>query len=148
MRRAVPHRRPSRAFTLAEVLAALLFMAIVIPVAMHGVSVSSRAGNLGQRKATAARIAERVLEEQIVTNQVNGTQPYGSVVEGDLTYPWTMRSEPWTGGDVGSTLQLVTVRVEFELQGNTYDVAVSTLYDPNATSTSGSSTTTTATNNQ
>ena len=34
----------NRAFTLAEVLAALLFMAIVIPVALHGMSVASRAG--------------------------------------------------------------------------------------------------------
>ena len=42
-------------FTLAEVLAALLFLAILIPVTMHGVSVASRAGILGQRKAKIGR---------------------------------------------------------------------------------------------
>src|SRR5258708_37139450 len=66
--RAVVRRRCDEGgYTLAEVLAALLFMAILIPVTMHGVSVSSRAGVLGQRKATAMRIAERVLDESIIT---------------------------------------------------------------------------------
>ena len=124
----------TRAFTLAEVLAALLFMAILIPVAMHGMSVASRAGSLGQRKAAAMRIAERVLEEQIVSGQMATATPFGSIVEGDTTYPWTMRSDPWPE-DTAISLNVVTVRVEFTVQGNTYDVAASTLYDPNAVST-------------
>ena len=37
---------------------------------MHGITVASRAGTLGQRKAAAMRIAERVLEEQIITGQL------------------------------------------------------------------------------
>ena len=56
-------------FTLAEVLAALLFMAVVIPVAVDGLRVASRASVLGQRKAVAARIAESVLNEQVVASQ-------------------------------------------------------------------------------
>src|SRR5688500_7916809 len=83
------------AFTLADVLAALLFMAILIPVTMHGVSVASRAGILGQRKATAMRIAERVLDEQILSGQMATATPYGSIVEGDTNYAWTMKSDPW-----------------------------------------------------
>jgi type II secretory pathway pseudopilin PulG len=132
------------AFTLAEVLAALLFMAILIPVTMHGISVASRAGTLGQRKATAMRIAERVIEEQIITGQLATATPYGSVIEGDITYPWTMRMEPW-GEDTSLTMNVLTVRVEFQVQGNTYDVAASTLYDPNATTTTTSTGSTTAT---
>lgn len=118
-------------FTLAEVLAALLFMAILIPITMQAVSVASRAGTLGQRKAIAMRIAERVLEEQIVTHQIGTGVPYGSIVEGDTTYPWSLKSDPWTE-DTAISLTLVSVRVEFTVQGNVYDVAVSTLYDPNA----------------
>jgi len=43
-------------------------------------------------------------------------------------------------------MNLVTVRVEFTVQGNTFDVAASTLYDPTiattiATSTSSATTT-------
>jgi type II secretory pathway pseudopilin PulG len=128
----LPRHRRIRAFTLAEVLAALLFMAILVPVAMHGVSVASRAGMLGQRKATAMRIAERVLDEQILSGQLATTTPYGSVVEGDVTYPWTMRSDPWPE-EAAFSMNVVTVRVEFNVQGVTYDVAVSTLHDPNVT---------------
>lgn len=120
-----------RAFTLAEVLAALLFMAILIPVAMQGVSVASRAGILGQRKAAAMRIAERVLDEQIATGQVAQATPYGSIVEGDTTYPWTMTTESWTE----DAMSVLTVRVSFEVQGTTFDVAASTLYDPAAITT-------------
>ncbi|MEO5958239.1 MAG: hypothetical protein ABIZ49_04675 [Opitutaceae bacterium] len=134
------HRgRFARAFTLVEVLAALLFMAIVIPVAMHGVSVASRAGILGQRKATAMRVAERLLDELIVTDQVSSGASNGSIVEGDTTYPWTMKSEDWTEGEMTQ----VTVRVSFDVQGNTFEVSASTLFDPNAAVPTAVATTTT-----
>lgn len=122
-------RRRARAFTLAEVLAALLLMAILVPVAMHGVTVASRAGTLGLRKATAMRIAERVLDEQVLSGQIATAIPYGNITEGDTSYPWTLKSEPWPE-DTAIILNVATVRVEFTVQGNTYDVAVSTLYDP------------------
>jgi type II secretory pathway pseudopilin PulG len=123
-----------RAFTLAEVLAALLFMAILIPVTMQGVSVASRAGILGQRRAAAMRIAERVLDEQILSGQMATATPYGTIAEGDVTYNWTMRSDPWPE-DIMITMNVVTVRVEFTVQGNTYEAAVSTLHDPAVTTT-------------
>ncbi|MBL9189568.1 MAG: type II secretion system protein [Opitutaceae bacterium] len=121
-------------FTLAEVLAALLFMAILIPVTMHGVAVASRAGILGQRKATAMRIAERVLNEQITSGQVATATPYGNVIDGDLSYPWTMVSEPWTE----DSMTVLTVRVSFDVQGTTFEVAANTLYDPTVVTTSTS----------
>lgn len=121
-------------FTLAEVLAALMLMAILVPVALHGITVASRAGILGQRKAVAMRIAERVLDEQIVSGLVGSSTPYGTIVEGNVSYPWTIKSDAWAG-DTASSMNLVTVRVEFNVQGNTYDVAASTLYDPAVTTT-------------
>ena len=127
----VTRLRHRGAFTLAEVLAALLFMAILIPVTMQAVSVASRAGMLGQRKATAMRIAERVLNEQIITGQIGTAPPYGNIVDGDMTYPWTMVTEPWTE----DAMTVVTVRVTFDVQGNTFDVAASTLYDPAVSTT-------------
>lgn len=138
------HEFGPRGFTLAEVLAALLLMAILIPVTMHGVTVASRAGMLGQRKTTAIRIAERVLEEQIVSGQMATATPNGTIVEGNVSYPWTMRSDPWAE-DNNVTMNIVTVRVEFSVQGNTYDVATSTLYDPTIVATTVTSTPVTTT---
>ena len=130
-RQSGPVRRSFSAggFTLIEVLAALLLMAILIPVTMHGVTVASRAGMMGQRKASAMRIAERVLDEQVISGQIGTSTPYGTIVEGTVAYPWTIRSDPWPEVPE-SGMSVVTVRVEFSVQGNTYDVAATTLYDP------------------
>src|SRR5438046_10718988 len=87
--------RRMAAFTLAEVLAALAFMAIVIPVAVDGLRVANRAGQVGQRKAVAARIAERVLNELVITGQFRSTTQSGTVREGVQADQWCMRSEPW-----------------------------------------------------
>jgi len=56
-----PANEASSAFTLAEVLAALMFMAIVIPVALEGMHVAALAGAVAQRKGEAARVAQRIL---------------------------------------------------------------------------------------
>src|SRR6266851_5890023 len=88
-------KRARAAFTLAEVLAALAFMAIVIPVAVDGLRIANRAGQVGQRKAVAARIAERVLNEVVITGQFRSTTQRGTVQEGVQAYQWFMRSEPW-----------------------------------------------------
>jgi len=109
-----------------EVLAAMLVMAIVIPVAMEGMSIASRAGIAGVRKATAMRVAERVLNEQFVTGQLIQNTASGSVVEGDTTYPWSLDSVTWPQ----DAMTQITVTVTFTVQGTDYHVSVSTLFDP------------------
>ena len=126
-------RRPARitpgsrrAFTLVEVLAALLMMAIIIPVTMEGLSVSSRVGVLGQRKAVAMRVAERVIEEIIAEAQTQQGSSSGTAIEGDIAYPWTMRLENWPE----DALQQLIVTVQFTVQGSLYDVSAATLIIP------------------
>lgn len=118
-------RRGRRAgFTLAEVLAALVFMAIVIPVALQGLSIASRAGAVAGRKREAARVAERLLEETVLqTNQLVSAQS-GVVTELDRDYRWTLRSERWV---VDSTMTLMTMEVTYPVQGKDYSVQLSTL---------------------
>jgi Tfp pilus assembly protein FimT len=124
MRCANRHRS---AFTLAEVLAALAFMAIVIPVLVQGIQIASRAGQVGARKAVAARIADRVVSELEVTGELLSGAQSGVVREGGRDYQWRSESRSW----LESELDLVTVRVDFEVQGDVYHVNVSTLIDPN-----------------
>jgi hypothetical protein len=69
-----------------EVLAALLMMSIVVPVTMQAVSVASRAGLMGQRKTAAMRVADRILNETVISAQALSTSSSGSIVEGDATY--------------------------------------------------------------
>jgi prepilin-type N-terminal cleavage/methylation domain-containing protein len=128
------HSQLRRAFTLAEVLAALLLMAIIVPVAMQGVQIASRAGTLGQRKAAAMRVAERVLNELIATDGLTQSTGSGTVAEGDQSYAWTMQTETWPE----DAMNLVTVRVVFNVQGTDYDVSLSSIYDPTTVSLTGS----------
>ena len=120
-----PAGRIQAGFTLAEVLAAMLFMAIVIPVAVGGLRLASLAGEVGARKAVATRIAERVLNEAIVTGQTQKSAQNGIVREGVLDFRWTLNIEA-SGLD---TLRLATVQVTFPAQGKDYDVNLSTLVE-------------------
>jgi hypothetical protein len=101
-------------------------MAIIIPVAMEGMSVASRIGVLGQRKAAAMRVAERVLNELVVENQTQQSSASGTTVDGETSYPWSMRSQTWTED---AMIEMV-VTVTFSVQGNEYDVSASTLIAP------------------
>src|SRR5215472_7714880 len=83
-------------FTLAEVLAALLFMAIVVPVAIQGLHIASLAGAVAQRKGEAARIAQRVLNESLITTNWSQSLQSGTTIEGQRQFRWTLRSDPWT----------------------------------------------------
>lgn len=112
-------------FTLVEVLAALVFMAILIPVTMQAVQIANRAGQVGERKVVAARIAERVLNEMLVTGGVRQNSGNGRIEERHRVYDWTMRSEPWREDQ----MSLVTVTVKYEVQGKEYDVTLATLFD-------------------
>ncbi len=118
-----------RAFTLAEVLAALVFMAIVIPVALEGLSVASRAGEVAARKGEAALVAERVLNENLITTNWNTAVQNGTIRQGIRDFKWTLRSQPWTFDPNQNALRLLSVEVSFAAQGQDYTVRLSTLVD-------------------
>ncbi|MCX6922509.1 MAG: hypothetical protein NT154_04740 [Verrucomicrobia bacterium] len=122
-------KRPTAGFTLAEVLAALLFMAIVIPVAIEGMSVASRAGTVAQRKGEAARVAQRLLAENLVTTNVNQAVQSGTLTEGQREFNWTLRSDPWNLDPSQNVMRQLSVEVKFTAQGKPYTVRLSTLVD-------------------
>lgn len=125
----VAGRASSGGFTLVEVLAALLFMAIVIPVAVEGLRIASRAGLVAERKAVAARIADRLLNELLVTGQWQSGLSSGTLREGPNEYRWDLVVDPWELG----VLQLLTLQVTYLVQNQEYEVRLSTLADNNAT---------------
>jgi general secretion pathway protein I len=112
-------------FTLAEVLAALLFLAIVIPAAIQALHVASLAGEVSVRKGAAARVADRILNESIVLTNWNGATQSGTLTEGARTFDWTLSRQDWAV----DTMQLLTAEVKFSAQGKDYSVKLSTLTD-------------------
>jgi Tfp pilus assembly protein PilV len=117
-------------FTLAEVLAALLFMAIVIPAAIEGLHIASLAGTVAVRKGEAARVAERVLAETVVsTNNFSQSAQSGTVTEGQRQFRWTTRTDPWTQDPNQNAMLRLSVEVFFTAQNREYSVRMSTLVD-------------------
>jgi prepilin-type N-terminal cleavage/methylation domain-containing protein len=74
-------RRP--AFTLVEVLATLVLIGIVIPVAMQGVSVAMSAASNARRTAEAAALGEAQLNKLVASRDFQ----FG-VVSGDFAPQW------------------------------------------------------------
>jgi type II secretory pathway pseudopilin PulG len=122
-------RKPSQqcgedGFTLAEVLAALAFMAIVIPVAVDGLRIASAAGELAVHKAEAARVAERELNEIAVATATGGNTPQnGTDQEGGHDYQWKLHSELWPQ----DSMQLLTMEVTYTSRDRVYATRLSTL---------------------
>ena len=105
-------RRRLNGFTLAEVLAALTFMAIVIPVSLQAMRLAGRVGEMAFRKSEAARVAERLLNESIATDQLrSGSALSGTTQEGTTEYSWRLKTEPWQR----EALQVVTIQVEYQV---------------------------------
>jgi hypothetical protein len=123
MKLTTPATRHCAAFTLAEVMAALLFLAIVIPVAVEAISTASLAGEVAARKGAAVRVADRILNESLVTTNWMSSQN-GTTSEGTLDFQWTLTSQSWPQD---SAMQLVTAEVKYLAQGKDYSVKLSTL---------------------
>ncbi len=117
-------RRRCRAFTLAEVLAALLFLAIVVPAVVEAMHLASLAGEVAVRKGGAARVADRILNESLVmTNWSSGAQS-GTVTETGREFRWTLTSQSWPED---AAVQVVTAEVKYSAQAKEYSVTLSTL---------------------
>jgi len=123
MKLATAKTKSCAAFTLAEVLAAMLFLAIVIPVAVEALHVSSLAGEVAARKGAAARVADRILNESLVTTNWTGGEQSGTVSEGALDFNWTLTTQNWPK----DSMQMLTAEVKFLAQGKDYSVTLSTL---------------------
>ena len=58
--------------------------------------IASLAGTVAARKGEAARVAQRVLTENLVTTNWSQSAQSGTVTEGQRQFRWTMRTDPWT----------------------------------------------------
>jgi type II secretory pathway pseudopilin PulG len=116
-------------FTLAEALAALTFMAILIPVALEGLHLASRAGEVAARKSEAVLVAESVLTQTVIATNFSQMSQSGSTRQGAHDFRWTLHNEPWNQDATLSGMRLLSVDVGYLAQGHDYSVHLSTLVD-------------------
>lgn len=117
------------AFTLVEVLAAMLFMAIVLPAVIQGITIANRLGTASDRQKEAARLASNLLSELAATKQWNSGKPSGNASMGSRTYAWSLETENWAED---ANMTLLSLAVQYEVQGNTHEFIMSTLVDGSA----------------
>ena len=116
-------RQAAAGFTLVEVLAAMMLLAIVIPAAIEALHVASTAGTVATRKAEAARVAEQILNESVIMANWNQANQSGTVVADGEEFHWTLRNERWPA----DAMQLLTAEVTFAAQDRSCLVRLSTL---------------------
>jgi len=115
--------RRSRGFTFAEVLAAMVLVAIVIPAVVRGMTLANRAAVMAERKRLAAELADSFLTQMVVTGEWRTSDRTGDFGDDWPGYRWEMSDAAW---DV-DTMRVVAVSVFFEVQGRPYSVQLSTL---------------------
>ena len=116
-----------RGFTFVEILAAMLFMAIVIPVTIRGISLANRMGVVAERKRIAAELASLKLNEVFLDDSWRDGNKEGNFDDtGDISlsqYRWTLEITPWTD----DVMRLIVVKVFYKVQNVEYSVSLGTI---------------------
>lgn len=132
-----------RGFTFVEILAAMLFMAIVIPVTIEGILSANRIGQVAVRKRIAAQLADQMLTETLVENTWQAGELSGDFGEDFPNYAYSIHLTDWSED---SNLGLLLIEVTYMVQGKTYAVTLSTLVDKDVNNTSTNTNTNTSPN--
>jgi len=117
--------RERRRFTFAELLVAMVFVAVVLPVAVRGVLIANRAGVVAEHRRAAVHLADQLLTELVVTGDWLTAESDGDFGEEWPAYRWHTDVSQWQ--EDNGVLYLVTVQVLFEIRGGLQAVELSTV---------------------
>jgi len=118
-----------------EVLATLVLIGIVLPVAMRGVSLAMFAGDTAADRKKATVLAESKMAELIATGEWQDTALEGDFATtasgemmdeesvGEAGYAWSATVEDW----VDLSIKELTVRVTWTARDIEHEVSVTTL---------------------
>jgi len=115
--------RSRRAFTLVEVLAALTLAAVILPVAMRGVSLALAAASHARRQAQAVTLAEAKQSELVVTDGWQSGSLSGDFGEDCPDFTWTAEASEWDS----ATLRRLDVHVSWKSANRDRLVTLTTL---------------------
>ena len=111
-------------FTLVEVLAAMAFLAILVPVLVSALSTANRGAITAERAARAAQLAESKLNELLIESTWSSGSNSGDFGEDWPGYHWELQSINWAEN---SEMTELTLLVYYPVQGQERSLELSTL---------------------
>ena len=118
--------RHGRGFTLIEVLTTMVVMAIILPVAMHGISVSLQVAEMAKRTAVAETLADGKINELTSGAQmVSAGTTSGDFMPDFPGYQWQATTTSLSLG-----LEQIDVEVSWTARDGQRKLDVSTLIYP------------------
>jgi general secretion pathway protein I len=116
-----------RGFTLVEVLAAILLLAIVLPVVERGIISASNAGSAARYRTEAASLAQSKLAELTTTATWSGGQLSGDFGNDWKAYRWSATVVSWPNDPAPVGMEQLDVTVTWQARGRNESLTVSTL---------------------
>ena len=121
--------RSCRGFTFGEMLAALAFLGILIPVVVSALLVSNRAAIVTERSTIALQLGENRLNEMMLADDWTSESGRGDFGEQWPGYRWELTKTDW---ETGAMTELA-LNVFYPVQGAEHSVRLSTLVNESLT---------------
>lgn len=112
-----------KAFTLVEVLASFVLIAIIIPVAMKGISLSTTVAANSKQQVEAASLAKTMLAEIMASDEWKTGSSSGDFGPDWPNYRWSIEILDWTE----TTLNQLDLHVFWDAQGRQQSITLTTL---------------------
>ncbi len=125
MRASTQSGQSAAAFTFIEVLAAMLFLAILMPVVVGAITASNRVAVAAERSGVAAQLAENKLGELVIGNAWSSAETRGDFGADWPGFRWELTQGTWESG----AMVELTMQVFFQVQSAEHSVGLSTLVD-------------------
>lgn len=121
------HRGTRRGFTFVELLATVVLIAVIMPVAMRSIGLCTRLGGQSRRQMEAASLAKAKLTELMVTGEWQDGNQRGQFDTKDWPgYEWSVTVSNWTD----TTVRQLALTVSWRSVGRQRSVTLTTLMYP------------------
>ena len=107
-----------------EILATFVLIAIIIPVAMKGISLATAMAARSKRQLEAASLAKTKLAEILATKEWENGDMSGDFGQDFPDYRWAMETQDWTAA---TAIRQLDLHVLWDAQGRQRSVTLTTL---------------------
>ncbi len=113
-----------KGFTLLEILATFVLIAIILPVAMEGISLSTKMAGDSKRKIEAGTLAEIKMTDLLINEDWTGGDDSGDFGSDYPDYTWRYEVKDWESEDM---VRQIDLYVEWKASGKEGSIVLTTL---------------------